>query len=196
MKGPAPHGGSCDHAAMTSRRPLLRRPAVAAVAAAGSLLLPAAAQADCRQDIIRSWQDDGRVQEWFPQACYTGALRIAPIDVRTYANFGAVVRRAKARDARRPLTVRVTLPARSRVGRRPLLRVTVSRVVRNLRVQLVRGPRRRVVTTLVVRGTKAAKRVPLTRRGTYTLRVTRFWLLGQRRIAVTTSRPFVLRVRR
>ncbi len=178
------------------RRPprTLRRSAVAAAALA--LLAPAGAQADCRRDVIRSWRDDAKVQEWFPQACYSGALRIAPADVRAYSSFGAVVRRAKARDARRRLTVRITLPPRTRVGRRPLLRVTTDRAVRNMRVQVLRGPRRRVVTSLWVRGRKASTRVPLARRGTYTLRTRRFWLLGSRRIAVTTGRPFVLRVRR
>ena len=179
---------------------MLRRPSprrrLLLVLATLSLAAPAVAEADCRQDVIGSWRDDARVQEWFPQACYTGALRIAPIDVRTYSTFAAVVRRARARDARRRLTVRATLPGRSRVGRRPLLRVTVSHVVRGMRVQVVRGPRRRVVTTLAVRGRKASKRVPLTRRGTYTLRVRRFWVLGGKRVAVTTSRPFSLRVRR
>jgi hypothetical protein len=52
------------------------------------------------------------------------------------------------------------------------------------------------VTTLVVDGRLASKAVPLTRAGVYTLRATRFWLLGTRRIAVTTSRAFTLRVRR
>ncbi len=179
---------------MTSARTLLRR--AAAPAAVAALALPASAQADCRRDVLRSWADDGVVQQWFPQACYRGAAQIAPADARQYTNLLAVLDRARRRDSARRLTVTVRLPRTARAGTRPVLRVAVNRPVRGMQVHLLRGPARRVILRLAVHGRLASKALPRVARGSHVLRVRRHWLLGTRRIAVTTSRPFVLRVRR
>src|SRR3954468_1097342 len=111
-------------AAMVPTRPL-RRPAVALVAAA-CLALPVAAQADCGRDVLRSWNDDGRIQQWFPQACYTRALALTPEDARDYSPVVAAVARARARDGRRRLRLTISLPTATRVGRLPVLRAATS----------------------------------------------------------------------
>jgi hypothetical protein len=61
-------------------------------------LAPGVAAADCRQQVIDDWRDNGVIDVTFEASCYARVLAQMPADARAYSDFAAAVQRAAARD--------------------------------------------------------------------------------------------------
>jgi hypothetical protein len=50
--------------------------------------------ADCRQQVIQDWSDNGRIDRVYPLRCYEEAMRTMPPEIRDYSDATEVIDRA------------------------------------------------------------------------------------------------------
>jgi hypothetical protein len=163
-------------------KPMLRlhtrsRTLLGAVAAAAVLALPSTAFADCAKDISRA-AFKGSIAEWYPQQCYSSALKNLGPDVNTYSpNVPANIKSAMRRDRTRKVKLTITWLPRNKV------RVT-STVKLKSGIQLRKGKR------ILAKGSISSKTTTLKLRKTSAkLTGALLWTLGKKTLTVTTPAP-------
>jgi hypothetical protein len=149
-----------------------------AVIAAAVLILPSTALADCAK-VIATTAFKGSVAEYYPQACYTAALKQLGPDVNTYSpNVARNIKAAQRRDRTRKLKFTIQWLPKSKV------RVTSNYKLKSL-IQLRKGAR------VLSKGSISAKSTVLKLKKTGgKLTVALIWTLGKKQITVT--RPATL----
>lgn len=147
------------------------------VIAAGVLVLPSTALADCAQTAAKA-AFNGTVAQYYPQQCYSAALKSLGSDVNTYSpNVARNLKAAMRRDRTRKLKFTIKWMPRRRV------RVTSNYKVRS-NVQLRKGAK--VLTKGSING--LATTLKLKKTGN-TLRVALLWTLGKKTITLTAPAP-------
>ncbi len=153
------------------------RTLLGAVATAAVLALPSTAFADCAK-VVSTAAFHGSIAEWYPQQCYSSALKKLGPDVNTYSpNVPANIRSAMRRDRTRKVKLTITWLPKNKV------RVTSS-------VKLKSGIQLRKGKKILSRGSISAKTTTLKARkvgGKLTGALT--WTLGKKTITLTTAAP-------
>jgi hypothetical protein len=75
-------------------KPFLILTTLAATLALTVSAAPASAKTPCWKVVISDWYVDGRVDGTYPITCYQQAIQNLPVDVRSYADAEAEIRRA------------------------------------------------------------------------------------------------------
>jgi hypothetical protein len=141
--------------------------------AAAALVLPSTALADCATAIDKT-AFNGSVAQYYPQACYSAALKKLGPDVKTYSpNVVRNVKTAMNRDRRR--TVKVTYKWTSKTK----VRVTANVKLKST-IQLRKGAK------VIGKGSISSKTALLKAKRTRgKFRVALIWTLGKKKITVT-----------
>ena len=153
------------------------RTLLGAVAAAAVLALPSTALADCAKTVSTA-AFKGSIAEWYPQQCYSSALKNLGPDVNTYSpNVPANIKSAMRRDRTRKVKLTITWLPRNKV------RVT-STVKLKSGIQLLKGNR------ILAKGSISAKTTTLKlRRTSAKLTGALLWTLGKKTLTVRTPAP-------
>lgn len=162
--------------AMLKRHPRSKT-LLGAVVAAAVLILPSTALADCAKVVAKS-AFKGSVAEYYPQACYTAALKQLGPDVNTYSpNVSRNIKAAQRRDRTRKLKLTlVWLP-----GNKVLV---VSNFKLKSGVQVRKGAK------VLSRGSISGSGAKITLKPTAgKLTVTLLWALGNKTITVRKPTP-------
>jgi hypothetical protein len=149
-------------------RTLLRAAIGAAV-----LVLPSTALADC-STVVAKAAFKGAVVEYYPQACYSAALKSLGPDVNTYSpNVARNLKSAMRRDSARKLKFTTQWLPKSKV------RVTSNFKLKSS-IQLRKGAK------ILAKGSISAKTTTLKlKKTTGKLTVALIWTLGKKKITVT-----------
>jgi hypothetical protein len=146
--------------------------------AAGVLMVPTAAFADCAKTVDTA-AFHGTIAQYYPQQCYsTGLTQLGP-DVNTYSpNVARNLKAAQRRDRTRKLKFTLQwLPGNKKV------RITSNYKLKS-NVQLRKGAK------VLGKGSISALTTTLTvKKATGTLRVALLWTLGKKTITVTAPAP-------
>jgi hypothetical protein len=142
--------------------------------AAGVLVLPSSAFADCAKTVDTA-AFHGTIAQYYPQACYTAGLKELGPDVNTYSpNVARNLKAAQRRDRTRKLRFTILwLPGNKKV------RVTSNYKLKS-NVQLRKGAK--VLAKGSISGLSTTLKVKKTGG---TLRVALLWTLGKKTITVT-----------
>jgi hypothetical protein len=153
------------------------RTLLGAVAAAAVLALPSTALADCAKTVSTA-AFKGSIAEWYPQQCYSSALKNLGPDVNTYSpNVPANIKSAMRRDRTRKVKLTITWLPRNKV------RVT-STVKLKSGIQLLKGNR------ILAKGSISSKTTTLKlRRTSAKLTGALLWTLGKKTLTVRTPAP-------
>jgi hypothetical protein len=148
-----------------------------AVAAAAVLILPATAGADC-VSVISKAAFKGSIAQWYPQQCYSSAVKKLGPDVYTYSpNVPANIKSAMRRDRTRKIKLTIAwLPANK-------VRVT-SNVKLKSTIQLRKG--KKILVTGSINGKTTTLRLKKT---SGKLTAALIWALGKKKVTVTTAAP-------
>ena len=137
------------------------------------LILPSTALADCASVVAKA-AFKGSVVEYYPQQCYSAALKQLGPDVNTYSpNVARNIKAAMRRDRTRKLKFTIRWVPKSKV------RVTSNYKLKSL-IQLRKGAR------VLAKGSISGKTTTLKlRKTTSKLNVALIWALGKKKITVT-----------
>jgi len=153
------------------------RTLLGAVATAAVLALPSTALADCAK-VVSTAAFHGSIAQWYPQQCYSSALKNLGPDVNTYSpNVPANIRSAMRRDRTRKVKLTITWLPRNKV------RVTSS-------VKLKSGIQLRKGKKILAKGSISSKTTTLKAKktaGKLTSALT--WTLGKKTITLTAPAP-------
>ncbi|HEX5853182.1 MAG TPA: hypothetical protein VFY36_08820 [Solirubrobacteraceae bacterium] len=140
---------------------------------AAVLILPSTALADCASVVAKA-AFKGSVVEYYPQQCYSAALKQLGPDVNTYSpNVARNIKAAMRRDRTRKLKFTIQWVPKSKV------RVTSNYKLKSL-IQLRKGAR------VLAKGSISGKTTTLKlRKTTSKLNVALIWALGKKKITVT-----------
>jgi hypothetical protein len=153
------------------------RTLLGAAVAAALLTLPAAAGADC-VSVISKAAFKGSVAQWYPQRCYSIAVRKLGPDVYTYSpNVPANLKSAMRRDRTRKIKMTITWLPKHKV------RVT-SNVKLKSAIQLRRG--KKIVAKGSINGRSTTLKLKRTSRRLTTALI---WKLGKKKLTVRTAAP-------
>jgi hypothetical protein len=154
------------------------RTLLGAVIGAAVLILPSTALADCAHTIAKAGFK-GSIAEYYPQPCYSAALKLLGPDVNTYSpNVARNIKAAMRRDGTRKLTFTTQWLPKNKV------RVT-SKYKLKSSIQLRKGAK------ILSKGSISAKTTVLKlKKVTGRLTVALIWTLGSKKITVT--KPAVL----
>jgi hypothetical protein len=149
------------------------RTLLGAASAAAVLVLPSTAQADCAQTVARA-AFNGSIAQWYPQQCYSSALKKLGPDVNTYSpNVARNIRSAMRRDRTRKVKFTYAWLPGNRV------RLTSTYKLRS-GIQVRKGKR------ILAKGSISAKTATLRLRRTGgKLTVALTWTLGKKTITAT-----------
>jgi hypothetical protein len=155
------------------RLPKRSRTLLGAVIGAAVLVLPSTALADCAHTIAKAGFK-GSIAEYYPQPCYTAALKLLGPDVNTYSpNVPRNIKAAMRRDRTRKLTFTLTWLPKSKV------RITSNAKLKSS-IQLRKGAR------ILTRGSISARTTTLKLKKTSgKLTTALIWTLGKKKITVT-----------
>ena len=158
------------------------RTLLGAAIGAAVLILPSTALADCATVVAKA-AFNGSIAEYYPQACYSSALKKLGPDVNTYSpNVARNIKAAMRRDRTRKLKFTIKWLPRSKV------RVTSNYKLKSS-IQLRKGAK------ILTKGSISAKTTTLKLRKTRgKLTVALIWALGSKKITVT--RPVTLVAKR
>ena len=153
------------------------RTLLGAVATAAVLALPSTALADCAK-VVSTAAFHGSIAQWYPQQCYSSALKKLGPDVNTYSpNVPANIRSAMRRDRTRKVKLTITWLPKNKV------RVTSSVKLKS-GIQLRKGKR------ILAKGSISAKTTTLKlHRTAGKLTGALLWTLGKKTLTVTTAAP-------
>ncbi|MDX6540515.1 MAG: hypothetical protein QOI71_2125 [Gaiellales bacterium] len=143
--------------------------------AAGALVLPSAAFADCAKTVDTA-AFRGTIAQYYPQACYTAGLKQLGPDVNTYSpNVARNLKAAQRRDRTRKLkfTIKWLPKGRVRISSNYKLKSNIQ--LRKGAKVLGKGSISALTTTLKVR------------KATGTLRVAALWKLGKNTTITVTG---------
>lgn len=148
-----------------------------AVIAAAVLILPSTALADCAK-VVAKTAFKGSVAEYYPQACYTAALKQLGPDVNTYSpNVSRNVKSAMRRDRTRTLKLTLVWLKGNKV-------LVVSNFKLKTGLQVRRG------TKVLAKGSINGRGAKLTLKPTKgKLSVALIWALGKKKVTVRKSTP-------
>jgi hypothetical protein len=153
------------------------RTLLGAVATAAVLALPSTALADCAK-VVSTAAFHGSIAQWYPQQCYSSALKKLGPDVNTYSpNVPANIRSAMRRDRTRKVKLTITWLPKNKV------RITSS-------VKLKSGIQLRKGRKLLAKGSISSKTTTLKAKkvgGRLTSALT--WTLGNKTITLTAAAP-------
>lgn len=146
--------------------------------AAGVLVLPTAAFADCAKTVDTA-AFHGTIAQYYPQQCYTTGLKQLGPDVNTYSpNVARNLKAAQRRDRTRKLKFTIQwLPGNKKVRITSNYKLKSNIQLRKGAKVLGKGSISALTTTLKVKKT------------TKTLRVALLWTLGKKTITVTAPAP-------
>jgi hypothetical protein len=149
------------------------RTLLGAAIGAAALILPSTALADCASVVAKA-AFKGSVVEYYPQACYSSALKKLGPDVNTYSpNVARNIKAAMRRDRTRKLKFTIQWLPKSKV------RVTSNYKLKSS-IQLRKGAK------TLAKGSISAKTATLRlRKTTRKLTVALIWALGSKKITVT-----------
>ncbi len=158
------------------RRLHIRSRTLLGAAVAGAvLILPATAGADC-VSVISKAAFKGSVKEWYPQQCYSTAVKKLGPDVYTYSpNVPANLKSAMRRDRTRKIKTTITWLPKNKV------RVT-SNVKLKSNIQLRKG--KKILSKGSISGTSTTLKLKKT---SGKLTVALLWALGKKTLTVTTA---------
>ena len=153
------------------------RTLLGAAAAAAMLILPATAGADC-VSVISKAAFNGSVAQWYPQQCYSTAVKKLGPDVYTYSpNVPANLKSAMRRDRTRKIKTTIAWLPKGKV------RIT-SNVKLKSNIQLRKGKK------ILAKGSINGKSTTLKLKKTSgKLTVALLWALGKKTLTVTTAAP-------
>jgi hypothetical protein len=141
---------------------------------AAVLVLPSTALADCSTTVARA-AFKGAIVEYYPQACYSTALKTLGPDVNTYSpNVARNLKSAMRRDRTRKVKTTIQWLPRNKV------RVTANYKLKS-GIELRKGAK--VLTKGSISGKTAVLKLKKTRG---TLKVALIWTLGKKKITLTT----------
>jgi hypothetical protein len=142
--------------------------------AAGALVLPSAAFADCAKTVDTA-AFRGTIAEWYPQPCYSAGLKGLGPDVNTYSpNVARNLKAAQRRDRTRKVKFTIQwLPGNKKA------RLTSNYKLKS-NIQLRKGAK--VLGNGSISGLTTTLKA---RKATGTLRVALLWTLGKKTITVT-----------
>jgi len=170
-------GGSWATVKRMPRLHTRSRTLLGAVATAAVLALPSTALADCAK-VVSTAAFHGSIAQWYPQQCYSSALKNLGPDVNTYSpNVPANIRSAMRRDRTRKVKLTITWLPRNKV------RVTSS-------VKLKSGIQLRKGKKILAKGSISSKTTTLKAKktaGKLTSALT--WTLGKKTITLTAPAP-------
>lgn len=148
------------------------RTLLGAVIGAAILVLPSTALADCAHTIAKAGFK-GSIAEYYPQPCYSAALKLLGPDVNTYSpNVARNIKSAMRRDRTRKLTFTTQWLPKNKV------RVTSKYKLKSL-IQLRKGAK------TLAKGSISAKTTTLKLgKTTGKLSVALIWALGSKKITV------------
>jgi hypothetical protein len=153
------------------------RTLIGTLAAAAVLVLPATAGADCVTTVVKA-AFKGSVAQWYPQQCYTAAIKKLGPDANTYSpNVARNLRSAMNRDRTRKVKLTITWLPKNKV------RVSSS-------VKLKSGIQLRTGKRILAKGSISSKTTTLKARrvgGKLTSALT--WTLGKKTITLTAAAP-------
>jgi hypothetical protein len=149
------------------------RTLLGAAIGAAVLILPSTALADCAK-VVATTAFKGSVTQWYPQACYSAALKQLGPDVNTYSpNVARNIKSAMRRDRNRALKFTLLWLPKNKV------RVTSSFKLKSS-VQLRKGAK------ILTKGSISAKTTLLKlKKTTGKPTVALIWTLGKKKITVT-----------
>ena len=148
-----------------------------AAAAAAMLVLPATAGADC-VSVISKAAFNGSVKQWYPQQCYSTAVKKLGPDVYTYSpNVPANIKSAMRRDRTRKIKMTIQWLPKNKVR-------VKSNVQLKSNIQLRKG--KKILTKGSISGTTTTLKLKKT---TGKLTVALLWALGKKQLTVTTAAP-------
>jgi hypothetical protein len=143
--------------------------------AAGALVLPSAAFADCAKTVDTA-AFRGTIAQYYPQACYTAGLKQLGPDVNTYSpNVARNLKAAQRRDRTRKLKFTIQWLPKGRVRIRSNYKLKSNIQLRKGAKVLGKGSISALTTTLKVR------------KATGTLRVAALWKLGKNTTITVTG---------
>lgn len=148
-----------------------------ALVAAVVLVIPATAGADCVNTLVKS-AFKGSIKQWYPQQCYTGALKKLGPNIETYSpNVARNIRSARNRDRTHKLRFTIKWQPKNKV------RVTSNNRLRS-GIQVRKGAK------ILTRGSISSKTTLLKLKKTKgRLRVVVIWKLGKKKLTVTAAAP-------
>lgn len=148
--------------------------------AAGALVLPSAAFADCAKTVATA-AFHGTIAQYYPQPCYAAGLKQLGPDVNTYSpNVARNLKAAQRRDRTRKLKFTIQWLPKSRV------RITSNYKLKS-NIQLRKGAK------VLGKGSISALTTTLkVRKATGTLRVAALWTLGKH-TTITVTGPATLK---
>jgi hypothetical protein len=150
------------------------RTLLGAAIGAAVLILPSTALADCATVVAKA-AFNGSIAEYYPQQCYSAALKKLGPDVNTYSpNVARNLKAAMRRDRTRKLKFTIQWLPKTKV------RVTSNYKVKSS-IQLRKGAR--VLAKGSINGKTTTLRL---RKTTAKLKVALIWTLGKRTITVTS----------
>jgi len=170
------HGGGrvvVGYPRMMLKRHPRSKTLLGAVIAAAVLILPSTAFADCAK-VVATSAFKGSVAEYYPQACYSSALKQLGPDVNTYSpNVARNLKAAQRRDRTRQLKFTIQWLPKNKV------RVTSNYKLKSS-IQLRKGAK------VLTKGSISAKTTTLKlKKTTGKLTVALIWTLGKKKITVT-----------
>jgi hypothetical protein len=141
---------------------------------AAVLVLPSTALADCSTTVARA-AFKGAIVEYYPQACYSTALKTLGPDVNTYSpNVARNLKSAMRRDRTRKVKTTIQWLPKNKV------RVTANYKLKS-GIELRKGAK------VLTKGSISAKTTVLKLKKTSgTLKVALIWTLGKKKITLTT----------
>ncbi|MDX6621818.1 MAG: hypothetical protein QOK36_4204 [Gaiellales bacterium] len=143
--------------------------------AAGALVLPSAAFADCAKTVDTA-AFRGTIAQYYPQACYTAGLKQLGPDVNTYSpNVARNLKAAQRRDRTRKLKFTIQWLPKGRVRISSNYKLKSNIQLRKGAKVLGKGSISALTTTLKVR------------KATGTLRVAALWKLGKNTTITVTG---------
>jgi hypothetical protein len=146
--------------------------------AAGALIVPTSAFADCAKTVDTA-AFKGSIAEYYPQPCYSAGLKQLGPDVNTYSpNVARNLKAAQRRDRTRKLRFTIQwLPGNKKVRVASNYKLKTNIQLRKGARVLAKGSISGLTTTLKVRKTGGALRVAL------------LWKLGKKTITLTAPAP-------
>ena len=147
------------------------------VIAAGVLVLPSTALADCAQTAAKA-AFNGTVAQYYPQQCYSTALKSLGPDVNTYSpNVARNLKAAMRRDRTRKLKFTIKWMPHSKVRVTSNYKLKTNIQLRKGAKVLSKGSISGLTTTLKLKKTSSPLRVAL------------LWTLGKKTITLTAPAP-------
>lgn len=141
------------------------------------LILPATAGADC-VSVVSKAAFNGPIAQWYPQQCYSTAVKKLGPDVYTYSpNVPGNIKSAMRRDRTRKVKMTIAWLPRNKV------RVT-SNVKLKSAIQLRKG--KKVLTRGSINGKTTTLKLKKT---TGKLTTALIWTLGKKKLTVTAAAP-------